>query len=126
MIAMDEDALVCDIAETYHVLDYRALPARLTATLAAGLRENSRIKMKLAGTLCTSEELLLAMAVDRLSLLFWAKTADGQKNRNRPESVCEKMLGRHNKTHDRVCLAFDSPEAFEAAWIAGGGGAHHA
>ncbi len=34
---------MCDLAETYGVLDMDALPARLVATLAAGLREDSRI-----------------------------------------------------------------------------------
>ena len=34
---------MCDLAETYGVLDMDALPAHLVATLAAGLREDSRI-----------------------------------------------------------------------------------
>ncbi len=43
MLAVDRDALVCDLAETYGILDLYAHPAQLIATLAAGLRENSRI-----------------------------------------------------------------------------------
>lgn len=113
MIATDEDALVCDLAETYHVLDYRSLPARLVATLAAGLRESSRIKLKMAGMPCTSETLLLAMAVDRLSLLFWAKTDDGQKNRNRPESIYMRILGANTKQESDI-VAFESRSDFEA------------
>ena len=54
------------MAETYHILDYRALPATLLATLVAGLRENSRIR---SGKLRTSTA-LLAAAVDRLSYLL--------------------------------------------------------
>ena len=113
MIATDKDALVCDLAETYHVFDYRSLPARFVATLAAGLRESSRIKLKMAGMPCTSETLLLAMAVDRLSLLFWAKTDDGQKNRNRPESIYMQLLGANTKQESDI-VAFESRSDFEA------------
>ena len=123
MIATDEDALVCDFAETYQVFDYKSLPARLVATLAAGLRDNSRIKMKMAGVPCSNETLLLAMAVDRLSLLFWAKTEDGQKNRNRPESIYMRILGLNEKPENNV-VAFASGCDFEAARqkILNGGG----
>lgn len=37
----------------------------------------------------TLEQTLLSLIVDRLSWLVWAKTKDGQKGRNRPESVYE-------------------------------------
>lgn len=43
MIAANEDALVCDLAETYGVLNYRAHGAKLPAALAAGLRPGARI-----------------------------------------------------------------------------------
>lgn len=123
MIATDEDALVCDFAETYQVFDYKSLPARLVATLAAGLRENSRIKLRMAGIPCTIETMMLAMAVDRLSLLFWAKTEDGQKNRNRPESIYMRILGLNEKPENNV-VAFANGCDFEAARqrILNGGG----
>ena len=41
MMAADEDALACDIAETYGIYDMRALPAGRLAVLAVGLREDS-------------------------------------------------------------------------------------
>ena len=43
MLAVDRDALMCDLAETYGILDLYAHPAQLIATLATGLREDSRI-----------------------------------------------------------------------------------
>lgn len=117
MIATDEDALVCDLAETYQVFDYRSLPARFVATLAAGLRESSRIKLKMAGMPCTSETLLLAMAVDRLSLLFWAKTEDGQKNRNRPESICAKLVDAGDNKKTRANTAkYKTMDEFLEMW----------
>lgn len=44
MVAEDEDALICDLAETYQIYDYRSLPLQKVAVFCAGLRENSRIK----------------------------------------------------------------------------------
>ena len=41
MIATDEDALICDFAETYHIYDYRSLDVEYAATLAYGLRDDS-------------------------------------------------------------------------------------
>ena len=48
MISVDRNALICDMAETYHIYDLRGLPARTLATLAFGLRADSRIKMRLS------------------------------------------------------------------------------
>lgn len=91
MILTDEDALICDFAEYYHIYDYRALPVKYAATLACGLGENSRIKKALSGTNYNTETLLLAAVVDRLSLIWWSKTQDGQKNVNRPMLISEAL-----------------------------------
>lgn len=37
MLAHDEDALVCDMAETYRIYDMYSLPVRMVATLALSL-----------------------------------------------------------------------------------------
>ena len=91
MIKADEDALICDFAETYHVFNYKALPAKLAATLAAGLREGSRIKLKLADMQVSPDTLLLAAIADRLGILVWQKTEDAEKGRNRPRSILESL-----------------------------------
>ena len=87
MIKADEDALICDFAETYRIYDYKGLPVKLSAALAVGLRDDSRIKMKLSGAKAPAEIILLASMVDKLSLLVWAKTKDAEKGRNRPKSL---------------------------------------
>ena len=110
MAARDEDALVCDMAETYHIFDYRALPLFLAARLACGLRENSRSKMRLAGNRIELRDALLAAILDRVSFLAWAQTRDGQKNRNRPKMIVPQLLGEEEKE----TLTFDSIESFEA------------
>ena len=123
MIRLDESALICDFAETYHILDYRALPLQTAAVLASGLRDNSRIKMRIAEVEVSPETALMAAAVDRLSLLVWAKTKDAETGTNRPESILAKITNRETKT-DSDLQAFDTAEEFEAARqriIQGGG-----
>lgn len=112
MLRTDEDALVCDFAETYHVLDWRALPLRLAATLAAGLPETSRSRMRMAGARASTPLLMQAAMVDRLGLLVWMQTKDGQKNRRRPQSVVE-LLADTDKPG--AVQTFDSEEEFWAA-----------
>lgn len=114
MIKLDESALICDFAETYHILDYRALPLKTAAVLASGLRDNSRIMMKISGMQVSPETALMAAAVDRLSLLFWAKTKDAESGSNRPESILAKLTGENEKK-DSDLQSFDTAEEFEAA-----------
>lgn len=114
MISTDRDALVCDLAETYGIYDLRALPVSTLATLAAGLRDNSRIKMRLAGVKVSRAEMFLAAAVDRLSLLVWAKTENGRNNVNRPKSVLSILLGEEEQKSD--VQSFDSAEDFNSEW----------
>ena len=87
MIKADEDALACDFAETYHIYDYRRLPVILAASLAVGLRPDSRIKIKLSGSKVSPEMMMMAAMIDRLTVLVWMQTKDGQYGRNRPKPV---------------------------------------
>lgn len=114
MIALDEDALECDLAEYYHIYDMRSLPANKVATFSVGLRENSRIKLKLAGNKYPLDTLLIAAAVDRLSTLIWMQTKDGRKGVNRPESLLAKLVEKKEEK-DKEIVSFDNPEDFEAA-----------
>lgn len=112
MIATDEDALICDFAETYHIYDYRSLPLKLASILAAGLRDDSRIKTILSGQGVSTETLLQAAMVDALNLLVWSKTKEAQKGRNRPASIVEKLT---TKKPESEIVGFDTVEAFNAA-----------
>ena len=55
MLKKDEEALICDFAETYHIYDYKRLPLTTVAALAVGLRENSRLKMAMNEAETTTE-----------------------------------------------------------------------
>lgn len=110
MINLDETALICDLAETYHILDYRSHPVTLVAALSAGLRGNSRIKMLLADLSVEPELLLLATIADRIEMFRFGFT-DG-KSENQPVSIVEKLCGRSKKSG---FSGFDTPQEFEAA-----------
>lgn len=114
-MAADRDALVCDFAETYGIYDLRALPVSLLATLAVGLRDESRIKMRLSGAKATKTEIFLAAAVDRLSMLLWGRTEDGRNGVNPPKSVLEVILGE-TKSSGGPVQSFESADDFENEW----------
>ena len=107
MIGLDEDALICDFAETYRIYDYRQLPARRAAVYACGLRPNARIMMKLAGAKVPLETILLGLIADAEAIGVWMQTEDGVNGTNRPVSIMEAMLGIQKET-----VSFESPEAF--------------
>lgn len=113
---------MCDLAETYHVLDYRSLPARLVATLTAGLSDDSRVKKKLSGAQCSVETMLLALIADKLSYLVWFQTDDARKNRNRPDSIFLSLVGTQGQKSDSDVMTFRNGNEFETAWkkITGG------
>jgi hypothetical protein len=110
MVRTDEDALICDLAETYHILNYKALPAMLVASLVVGLRDDSRIKMKLSGAKAPAEIILLASIIDRLSVLVWMQTKDAQKGRNRPKSLMSLLFPKETKA-----TVYKTGEDFEKA-----------
>ena len=111
MITLDEDSLICDFAEYYRIYDYTALSPKYAGVLACGLRENSRIKMKLSEQIVDMNTLLLATIADRIQVLVWQNTEDGQRGRNVPESIAQKLLGQKDERDHTV---FDTGADFEA------------
>lgn len=108
MIKADEDCLICDLAETYHIFNYRELSVKTIATLSIGLRDDSRIKMKLSGQKLNLNKSLQALIVDDLNFLVWAKTKDAQKNKNKPKSIFKALTS----TATQDLFGFDSVDDF--------------
>lgn len=108
MIKIDENALICDLAETYQIYNYKQLPPSTVAIFAIGLRDDSRIKMKLSGSKVSLETLLLAGIVDRLNILIWQNTEDGAKGRNRPKPILDVIYEKESDIS-----AFTSGKEFE-------------
>ena len=115
MMAKDPEALLCDLAETYHIYNYKELPCKMVALFSCGLRADSRIKMRMAGEKATRKEILLASIADRLGTLVWFQTKDGAKGINRPESIIETLLGGKREDNSEV-MAFDTGEDFAQLW----------
>lgn len=113
MIRIDEDALICDLAETYQIYDYKQLPPTKAAVFSCGLREDSRIKMKLTDQVVSLETTLLAGINDRLSVLVWSKTKDGQSGRNKPTFILDSLSGKPQVEKNEII--FNSSEDFEEA-----------
>lgn len=90
MIKTDEEALICDLAETYQIYDYKILPLRTVSTLACGLRENSRIKLKVGGIKNIPPIILVnALIADILNNILHALSGD----KRQVESLVDMILG---------------------------------
>ena len=93
MINTDEDALRCDLAETYQIYNMKGLPLLDVATFSCGLRDDSRAKLAISDSKYPFETLLMAMMVDRLNFLAWTKTESASNNENRPKSIFNILMG---------------------------------
>lgn len=69
--------------------------------------------MRISGQTVPFDTLLMAGVADRLSILVWAKTKDGQKGKNRPPMMVDALTKKEPKETDVV--AFSSGEDFEEA-----------
>lgn len=101
MWALDSTALICDFAETYHV-DIEELPPIRAAILAEGLRNDSRIKVKLSGAARDENTMILAAIFDAVRVLVWSKTKDAERGRNRPKSLVESLVGKQSGESDII------------------------
>lgn len=114
MIATDEDALICDFAEVYNIYDIYGLPVEYAATLANGLRDDSRIKMLLGKMKVKPETLLLAYIADYSAINFYSKTKDAVSGRNKPPSFVEMLTGKVSDS--KQTRQFDDGESFMEEW----------
>lgn len=114
MIAIDEDALICDLAEIYRIYDYKSLPALLVATFSVGLRDDSRIKMKMSGAKAPLNTLILALLTDRIGNIIWSLSEDGRNGVNRPIQLLEIIYGEKTEKDSNIQV-FNTPEDYEKA-----------
>lgn len=112
MINECEDKLICDLAETYHILNYRELSPDLVATLLIGLGDGSRVKKHYSKNRLTIEQALLAMIADRLNFIAWTKTKDAQKGGKYKLKSIYEALNKEPEKEEKY-EAFDTVEAYE-------------
>lgn len=113
MLAFDKKAVICDLAEVYHIYDYHGVPVSLLGTLVSGLGLDSRIGMKLSGRKASMDTIMLANICDILVayIYSWADKSD----RNKPEPLVPRFYeqpGEQEKAH-----GYSSGEEFKKAWI---------
>lgn len=86
------------------------------ATLACGLRDNSRTKLRIAKQKVSFETLLLATIADRISYLVFKSPEEAKQH-----SIVDKLLSDDQQA-DSV-MSFATGEAFDARFkaITGGG-----
>ena len=112
VLAKYESEFICDMVQYYHIIDYMGLSPVLVATLLVGLPDDSRVKMAISGQKLTLEQNLLARIADTVNFIAWAQTEDAQKNRNRPKSILELLLGNDKKEK----LESFTAEEFDKKW----------
>lgn len=108
MLSVDRDAVICDLAETYHLLDYRSVPVMMLATLCAGLHEDSRIKMRLMGMNRIAPSFAFVRIADTLVLILHALIGE----KSRPKLYQDIMTDKLKK---KKTTGFSSIEEFEEA-----------
>ena len=111
MINLDETALICDLAETYHILDYRSQPVKLVAALTAGLRDNSRIKMRISELPVEPNILMLATIADRIEAFRCGFSSNGEM----PVSIVEELLNGGTKANTNGVAGFTTSSELESA-----------
>lgn len=107
MLAHHKSELICDLAEYYHILDYRRVPGRLLGTLAVGLRAESRVGMIREGIKADPETIMLVKLYDVLMQVFSGK--------EKPEPLLKQFIIEQKQTKDTP-LAFRSGKDFDEAW----------
>ena len=109
-MAIDEDALYCDFVETYHIMDYKSLPASRAAILASGLGEESRIKRKLRGDKLAPAEMLLASLWDAVMQLSYVLCCVKEQ----PPSMVAELNGIPQKNEKKIrgVQTFSTPDEF--------------
>lgn len=112
MLQVDEEALICDLAETYNIYRMKDFSPAEIATFAKGLRENSRIKLLINDEKISLETTLQASIVDRLSLLVWLNSSDGAEGINKPDSILKLLRNETEKSSD-TC-SYETIEEYEA------------
>lgn len=114
MMNIDKNALLCDLAETYHIYDYRSLPLHMVGIFACGLREDSRIMMKVMGVKVNTIQTLLALIADNTRLIAWLQSSDGEKGINRPKPLLAMMS--EEKYSENNIETFENGQQFDDEW----------
>lgn len=110
MLARHKNALICDLAETYQIYNWRQIPVKTLGILAAGLRYNSRVVIEESGEVFPTDLMILASIADTTRYLLYALGA--KKGDALPSSLVEALQNREDPKEEQ---AFMTGEDFIAA-----------
>lgn len=113
-MATNKTKMICDLAETYHILDWQRVPGRTLGALVAGLGPETRIGMELAGIRGTPDHIILGRIYDAVNLLLYSMTKDAKTGENKPESYADKFIIANDKQEDEY-EAYTDAEAYHEA-----------
>ncbi len=99
--------MICDLAQTYHIYDYKKLPPQKVAILVLGLSDDSRIMMKLAKQSYDLKTIMLVGMFDRLNWLCWTKSNNASKGIGMPRQILQMILPKETDS-----IGFNTGEAF--------------
>lgn len=108
-----EDEMVCDLAETYNILDFERLPVERVAVFVYGLRDTARIWQKLGHNNFDRE--IQVLIYDKLAWLAWSRSRAAEEGGAAPEPLYNKIYGKQ-KNNPEEAVKFDSPQDFKNAW----------
>lgn len=110
--SFDEDALFCDFAQYYGILNYRDYSVATQAVLALGLPEDSRIMSALRGSTVSTDTMLLAGILDQLRIQAWSRSKAAKNKQGRPKSILAALID-HPKKKENDIVAFESGDDFK-------------
>ena len=105
-----EDDLICDLAQTYGVHDWRKIPPVNAAAMALGLPDNSRVKLKLSGQDFGFDRRLMMLIYDRLNWLRWSKTEACRKGYDPPLPLEVEIKQNEKQAEEQRLMGFDDPD----------------
>lgn len=103
-----EEELICDLAETYGIYDWKQMPQTYISILTAGLRDESRVKMKLSGQRLTTDQGFLVVLIDQLNWVLWQRSG---KKSGKPKSLYKQLTEPQKPKEDLA--KFSSEEDFD-------------
>lgn len=113
MLSLDREAVLCDFAEVYHIYTFKGLSARYIATLAIGLRENSRIKLKMLGVKnCLPDIIINALLIDLVRDIRYIFAKYLSLETERGESIVDLIYGKEQSAKK---TGYSSVQEFEEA-----------
>lgn len=115
MRATCKSALICDMAQFYHIYDIETYSIQYMALLACGLPADSRTIRKLTGQKLTLEQYLMAGILDSLQEANYLTLKKSFKGRHEPpRSVLAQLTGADEDESNEV-RGFKSADDFERA-----------